>query len=117
MQTKLNLAPATRTPHHLTEISISALEARRVADKYLTLHVGIAFSATEPVFVPLEQPVWQFTIRFRLPRLGTLAMMGTIDVAAETRKVCVLSKKRIQEIQKRANAIVEYSTSTPAARI
>lgn len=117
MQTKLNLAPATRTPHHLTEISISALEARRVADKYLTLHVGIAFSTTEPVFVPLEQPVWQFTIRFRLPRLGTLAMMGTIDVEAETRKVCVLSKKRIQEIQKRANAIVEYSTSTPAARI
>lgn len=96
--------------HKVTEI-----EARRAANKYLALDVGIAFSATDPVLIPLEQPIWQFTIRFRLPTLSTLATMGTIDVDANTRTVPPLSKIRIREIQRRANALVEHYTSAAAA--
>lgn len=99
----------------LNSATVTEVEARRAANRYLTLEVGIAFSATDPVFIALEQPLWQFSIRFRLPHRGTLAMMGTIDVDAQARQVRRLSNLKIREIQKRANAIVEFAPSAAAA--
>jgi hypothetical protein len=96
-------------------IIVTAVEARRAANKFLAMEVGMAFSATDPIFIPMAEPVWQFSIRFRLPRLGTLATLGTIDVNANTRTVLPLSKTRIREIQKRANALVEHTPSVTAA--
>jgi len=98
-----------------TAIVTTEAEARRAANKYLALEVGIAFSATDPVLIPMEEPIWQFSIRFRLPKRGTLATLGTVDVNANTRAVLPLSKPRIREIQKRANALVEYTPSVAAA--
>lgn len=66
--------------------------------------VDIPFSAVDGVYIPLEQPIWQFAIRFCLPRLGTLAIMGTIDVDAIIGTPLVLSEKRIRTIQERADA-------------
>lgn len=94
---------------------ISEAEARRAANRYLALEVGIAFSAADPVYFALAQPLWQFSIRFRLPHCGTLAMMGTVDVDACTRQVRRLSHLKIREIQKRANAIVEFTPSAAVA--
>jgi hypothetical protein len=31
---------------------VTAVEARRAANKFLAMEVGLAFSATDPVFIP-----------------------------------------------------------------
>ena len=94
---------------------VDEMAARRAASAYLGFQVGIAFSASDGIFIPLEQPIWQFAIRFRLPRLGLLGIMGTIDVDARTREVSPLSDLQIQQIQRRANVIAQHRTQAAAA--
>jgi hypothetical protein len=84
---------------------ISETAARRIANGYLSRHVGIAFGAVAGVYVPLATPVWQFAIEFRLPRLGLLGIMGTLDINTETGDPLPLSTAEIRKIQERANAI------------
>lgn len=89
--------------------------ARRAANGYLSRHVGIAFGAIAGVYVPVSTPIWQFGIEFRLPRLGCLGIMGTIDLDAETGEPLPLSSTEIRKIQDRANAIVQFYTQKTAA--
>jgi hypothetical protein len=89
--------------------------ARRQADSYLGAEVSLFYSTTNGVFVPLASPLWQFAIQVRLPRLGVLGIMGTIDVDARTGKVIPLSHKQIKQIRERADALVEFRTQTSAA--
>jgi hypothetical protein len=89
--------------------------ARRQADSYLGAEVSLFYSATNGVFVPLACPIWQFAIQVRLPRLGVLGIMGTLDVDAQTGEVIPLTHKQIKRVRERADALVEFRTQTPAA--
>lgn len=89
--------------------------ARRVANRYLSRYVGIPFGAVTGAFIPMATPIWQFAIELRLPRLGRLGIMGTIDVNAETSEPLPLTSTEIQRIQDRANVIVQFCTQTTAA--
>lgn len=89
--------------------------ARRAVNAYLGRYVGISFGAVAGVFIPLTVPIWQFAIEFRLPRLGKLGIMGTIDVNAETGEPLPLAPSEIQKIQDRANVIVQFYTQKAAA--
>jgi hypothetical protein len=89
--------------------------ARRQADSYLGTDVSLFYSASAGVFVPLARPLWQFAIQVRLPRLGILGIMGTLDVDAQTGEVTPLTNKQIKRIRERADALVEFRTQTAAA--
>ena len=89
--------------------------ARRQADSYLGAEVSLFYSATNGVFVPLARPIWQFAIQVRLPRLGVLGIMGTLDVDAQSGEVTPLTHKQIKRIRERADALVEFRTQTAAA--
>jgi hypothetical protein len=89
--------------------------ARRQADSYLGSEVSLFYSATEGAFVPLTRPLWQFLIQVRLPRLGTLGILGTLDVDAQTGEVIPLTQKQIKRIRERADALVEFQTQPTAA--
>ena len=89
--------------------------ARRQADSYLGMQVSLFYSAADGVFVPLARPLWQFSIQVRLPRLGVLGILGTIDVDAQTGEVMQLTHKQIKRIRERADAIVEFRTQAAAA--
>jgi len=89
--------------------------ARRQADSYLGTEVSLFYSATEGTFMPLARPLWQFLIRVRLPRLGTLGILGTLDVDAQTGEVIPLTNKQIKRIRERADALVEFRTQAAAA--
>lgn len=91
--------------------------ARRKADSYLGAEVSLFYSATHGVFIPLNYPIWQFAIQVRLPRLGLLGIMGTLDVDAQTGEVIPLTGQQIKQIRERADALVEFRTQTSAARI
>ena len=95
--------------------AIPAAYARRKTNGYLSLNAAMSFSATDSVFVPGEPPIWQMTIRFRLPSLGTLATLGIMDVDAWTGEVLPLSQEQIKWMQDRANAIAKslFNNSFP----
>lgn len=89
--------------------------ARRRANLYLSDTVGFFLTPIDGTFVPLDPPVWQFPIQFRLPQSGDMGVLGTIDVDAKTGEVMSLTASQITEIQRRANAIARYQTQPAAA--
>jgi hypothetical protein len=89
--------------------------ARRKANGYLSMDVSLFCSASDGVLIPLERPIWQFAIRFGLPRLGELGILGTLDVDAQTGEPIALTSKQIKQMRVRADAIVEFRTQTAAA--
>lgn len=89
--------------------------AQRQANLYLSDNIGFFFTPSDGTFVPVDTPVWQFPIQFRLPQSGDLGVLGTIDVDATTGTVMPLTAKQITEIQRRANAIARYQTQPAAA--
>ncbi|MCB0064269.1 MAG: hypothetical protein KDE19_19230 [Caldilineaceae bacterium] len=91
---------------------IPQLFACQQANFYLGKEVGLLFAAIDPVFVPIDDPVWQLSIMFRLPARGDLGVLGTVDVDAKTGAVCPLNPQQIQQIQRRANAIARYQTQS-----
>ena len=106
------------TVDDLTLVTTSIVDepvARRAANRYLSRTVGIPFGAVTGVFIPLTPPVWQFAIEFRLPRLGELGIMGTIDVDATTGEPLSLASAEIHKIQERANVIVQFCAQKAAA--
>lgn len=89
--------------------------ARRRANLYLSDSVGFFFTPIDGTFVPVDTPVWQFPIQFRLPQSGDLGVLGTIDVDAQTGEVVPLTANQITEIQRRAHAIARCQTQPAAA--
>ncbi len=98
-----------------TDKTFSLLAAKRVANRYLSDHVGFFFTATEGIFIPITPPVWQFLIQFRLPQSGDIGIFGTLDVNAQTGVVIPLPQTQILTIQRRANAIARSQTHQTAA--
>jgi hypothetical protein len=89
--------------------------ARRKANGYLSMDISLFCSASDGVFIPLERPIWQFAIRFGMPRFGELGLLGTLDVDAQTGEPVALTNKQIRQMRARADAIVEFRTQTTAA--
>ena len=89
--------------------------ARRKTNGYLSREVSVFCGATDGVLIPLARPIWQFAIRFGLPRLGELGILGTIDVDARSGEVLPLTQPQIKRMRARADAIVEFQAQTAAA--
>lgn len=89
--------------------------ARRKANGYLGMEVSLSCDATDGVLIPLARPIWQFAIRFNLPRLGELGILGTLDVDARSGEIIPLTTKQIKRMRVRADALVEFHTQTAAA--
>jgi hypothetical protein len=94
---------------------ILAEYARRKTNGYLSREVSLFCGATDGVLIPLDHPIWQFAIRFGLPRLGELGILGTIDVDAHSGEVLPLTNQQIKRMRARADAIVEFQTQTATA--
>jgi len=88
--------------------------ARRQANHYLSLYVGLQAVPIQAIFVPLERPVWQFLVEIRLPQTGAIGVFGLIDVDARSGAVIPLTDEQIQKIWSRGNAAAELCTQKAA---
>ena len=62
------------------EIKVTAEEARRQVNRWLHDHVTMLIGAELPTLVVGEQVVWRVPAVFRVPDLGRVGVVGTIDV-------------------------------------
>lgn len=85
---------------------VPAEYARRRANGYLTEQLGLHYSAIDGQLVAQDQPVWQFAIRFRLPRRGAVGTVGTLSVDARTGDPLPLTPRQLKQMQGRAHALI-----------
>lgn len=81
--------------------------ARRQANSYLSMQLGLQVVAIDPVLILLDRPIWQCTIELRSPRLETMGTFGMIDVDAYSGAVIPLTDDQIQQLKKRSNVTPE----------
>ena len=100
--------------HFTQDISISPLVAQRKANGYLSGEVTMMVAAGQPTLLLRDQPVWHVPAVLRLPGLGDVSTLGTVEVDAQTGGIIPLSSDQISRMQDLAHAIAAYFASSAA---
>lgn len=116
MPTEILEMPVGTQEWRSTTPALTGEQAIRKANGYLTMYVGMFFGATDPVLLPLEQPVWQVTAYFQLYDIGPFSV-GLLDVDATTGIVEPPTAEKIEIILDRADAFVKGHPSTIATSV
>jgi hypothetical protein len=80
--------------------------ARRRANGYLTEQLSLHYSAIDGRLVAQGRPLWQFAIRFRLPRRDVAGVVGTLSVDARTGDPLPLTSEQLNQSRDRAHALL-----------
>lgn len=91
--------------HLALELTVSPTAAQRKANGFLAGYVTMMASAGKPMFVLDESPVWRVPANLRLPNLGEVSPLGTIDIDARTGAILTPKTKQITQMQELAHAI------------
>ncbi|MEM7532957.1 MAG: hypothetical protein AAF639_12330 [Chloroflexota bacterium] len=91
---------------------ITADDARRKANGYLSHYVSTGYSAKDPKLPRQDKLIWQMLVIYKTPGLSPVRM-GFLDIDAETGDVAPFTEEEIQLIRSRASAFVKaYTPST-----
>jgi hypothetical protein len=93
-------------PSMTVNIPISPDKARRRANGYLGMHVGVLLGTSEPRLLMGDRPLWKLSVNLHLPSIGYVGQVGTIQVDATTGDVIPLADSTIQQYQDRAHDLV-----------
>lgn len=93
-------------PSITVDIPISPDAARRRANGYLGMNVGLLLGSSDPRLLMGKQPLWKLSVNLHLPTVGYVGQVGTIHVDATTGEVIPLSATTIQQYQDRAHDLV-----------
>jgi hypothetical protein len=88
------------------EIKVTAEEARRQVNRWLHEHVTMLIGAEPPTLVVGEQVVWRVPAVFRVPDLGRVGLVGTIDVEVSS-GVMTLPTDLGPELERKAEELAE----------
>lgn len=99
--------------HFAQEIKISPTAARRKANGFLARHITMMVSAGQPTLILETPPRWRVPATLRLPSLGEVSILGTVDIDAQSGEVIPLSPEQIQRMQDLAHAIATHFASSP----
>ena len=95
------------------EITVKPDAARRTANHYLGLDVGMALRSSQPMLViGGKHPIWRVAVDLHWYGVGKIATLGTIDVDALTDEVIPLSDEEILHLREKANDLISRLTST-----
>lgn len=99
-------------PSMAVDIPVSPDTARRRANGYLGMHVGLLLGASEPQLIVGDKPFWKLLVNLHLPSIGCVGQVGTVKVDAITGEVIPLTPKTIQLLQDRAHVLIVHFTPT-----
>jgi hypothetical protein len=88
--------------------------ARIKASVWISDRVDLKVGANGGIFLPLDPPVWRFSIDFHLEDTH-LDPLGVIDVDAKTGQVVPLTNEQIQAIRGCVRAVKQFQALAPAA--
>ena len=95
---------------------ITADDARRKANGYLSRYVSTGYSAKDPELLQQDKLIWQVLVTYKTPGLSPVRM-GFLDIDAETGDVTPFTQEEIQLIRSRASAFVNaYAPSTKISK-
>ena len=90
------------------------LQARIKASVWISDRVDLKVSAKGGVLLPLDTPVWRFSICFHLAEIH-LEPLGVIEVNAQTGEVIPLPEVQLQIIRESVNAAIRTQKLATAA--
>jgi hypothetical protein len=102
-----------KVPAVTVEIPVSPDKARRRANGYIGMHIGILLGSSDPQLVLGDAPTWKLAVNFHLPHVGYVGQVGTIHVDAITGEVIPPSLATIHAMQERANELALRFPSAP----
>ena len=103
-------------PSVTMNIPVSPDTARRRANGYLGVHVGLLLGSSDPRLIVGDPPIWKLGVNLHLPSIGYIGQVGTIEVDAQTGDVLPVSADVIESIKVRANdLIVHFAPETKPA--
>lgn len=94
-----------KTPSIDAEITVTPDSARKRANGYLARYVALAVEAHSPALIWTEHPIWRMQVYLSLPEFGRVALLGEIDIDAETKEPVPLTDEQIKTMQTRADII------------
>jgi hypothetical protein len=95
-------------PSLAVNIPISPDMARRRANGYLGLHVGLLLGTSDPRLILSDRPHWKLAVNLHLPGIGYVGQVGTITVDATTGDVIPISAGAMQAMQERAHDLIVH---------
>ena len=75
--------------------------------RWLDQQLAMKYSASGGLWIPLDPPVWQFSIAFSLQDVH-LDPLGVIDVNAQTGTVLPLSTHQLNHLRERVRAVIQH---------
>lgn len=90
------------------------LQARIKASVWISDRVDLKVSAKGGVFLPLDTPIWRFSLCFHREAIH-LELLGVIDVNAQTGEVIPLPEVQLQSIRESVNAALRAQKQATAA--
>jgi len=90
------------------EIKISPALAQRRANGFLAGYVSMMVCSGPPTLLLGERPVWCVPAVLKLPEVGEVGSVGTVDIDAQTGDVLPLSTPQIHRMQEIAHAIAAH---------
>jgi hypothetical protein len=90
------------------EITIPPTVAQQKANGFLAGYVTLMVSSGQPTLWLKERPVWRIPAVLKLPHLGEVGVVGTIDVDAQTGTIIPLTTEQITRMQEIADAIAAH---------
>ena len=106
-----------KVPAATVEIPVSPDMARRRANGYIGMHIGILMGSSHPQLVLGDAPVWKLAVDFHLPSVGYVGQVGTLCVDAITGEVIPPSADAVHAMQERANELARRIPSAPEPAI
>lgn len=98
-------------PAVMMDIFIPPDAARRRANGYLGMNIGLLMGSSEPRLVLGSPPKWRLAVHLHLPSTGKVGQVGTIEVNALTGEIIPPSAAMIESIQERARDLTLRFTS------
>lgn len=112
-------SPVSLHFHLVTTLNISAVQARRLANRHIVSELGTGLAARTPELVIAgEQIKWRLPVVLSLPSLGELGEVGAVEIDAQT-GVLLTSAEAQEKIIQHANRLYHGATlpSKPMIKI
>ena len=96
------------------KIAISPDLARRRANGFFAGNVTMMVTGGQPMLIVDQNPVWRVPAVLRLPELGDVSTIGSVDIDAQTGDIISPSFDQITRMQELAHAIAAHFASATA---